>query len=391
MVNASDQAHSPVLATMTAAPSQRATAFASPLEVLQNIAERRVSGRLTVRQTETDPVIWRIHAGGGQVHFATSSLGQRERLVYVLQRNEPQLVKLLPAQLSQSDYEFLHQSWQAGMLSLPQLRKLLYLLTRDALVHCMALPQATLLFDRATGLDPILLSVPLSEALPLSYQVTGWQRLKANIGSPLQRPLLVAPEQSVRRLEGKLRLARGPNAQQTPLEALAEGLCIYELAARLDADLLRVASALADLVQAEAITLGPFEPFEQAVPARGLTIACIDDSPTIQRKVRLILEAEGYCVLSLTDPLQALLPLMREKPALVLMDISMPDLDGYEMCRMLKQCSALRQTPIVMLTGRDGLVDRSRARLVGASDYITKPFDAKTLLTVIGKRLQSAV
>ncbi|MBD2101694.1 response regulator [Leptolyngbya sp. FACHB-261] len=386
MINTSDQASSSASATATTSTIRQPTVISSPLEALQNIVQRKVSGRLTIREADAETVLWRIHTGDGHIHFASCSHGQRERLAYILQRNEPQLAKRLRVETISSDYEFLCQSWQAGILTLPQLRKLLYLLTREALIHIMALPQATLLFERSTGLDPILLSVPLQEALPLSYQVRGWQQLKPHISSPFQRPHLLAREQFARRLEGKLRLARGPDAAQTPLQALDAQLCIYEIASKLDADLLRVASALRDLVQADIIKM---EPFTQSNQSQQLTIACIDDSLTIQRKVRLMLEGEGYRVLSLTNPLQALMPLMREKPAVVLMDISMPDLDGYELCRMLKQSSALRQTPIVMLTGRDGLVDRSRARLVGASDYITKPFDAKTLLDVISKLVQT--
>ena len=69
------------------------------------------------------------------------------------------------------------------------------------------------------------------------------------------------------------------------------------------------------------------------------------------------------------------------------MDICMPDIDGYELSRQLRQSPLLRDIPIVMLTGRDGLIDRFRARMVGANEYITKPFHAKQLLTVIRKKL----
>ncbi len=309
-------------------------------------------------------------------------------MAYILQRAEPRLAVQLPANVP-SDYEFLHQAWRERVLSLAQLRRLVYFLTQETLVHVLALPQAMLQFDRTFGLDPILLSLPLRETLlPLSAQAIGWRRLKTEISSPFQRPQLVAPAKFMERYADKLQALYGPKARQTLLQALDEQPCIYDLALRLDADLLKVASALAALVRLEVLALRPFAQMHQP---RRPTIACIDDSSTVQRKVQLILKALGYQVLSLTNPLQALSSLVREKPVLVLLDISMPDLDGYELCRMLRQCSALREIPIVMLTGRDGLIDRVRARLVGASDYITKPFDTKTLTDVIAKQVQEAV
>jgi twitching motility two-component system response regulator PilG len=73
------------------------------------------------------------------------------------------------------------------------------------------------------------------------------------------------------------------------------------------------------------------------------------------------------------------------KPDLILCDIAMPELDGYELCAMLRQATAFRQIPIVMLTGKDGFIDRVKARMVGATDYMTKPFGEGELLTLVEK------
>jgi twitching motility two-component system response regulator PilG len=63
----------------------------------------------------------------------------------------------------------------------------------------------------------------------------------------------------------------------------------------------------------------------------------------------------------------------------------MPELDGYEICAMLRKSTAFRQTPIVMLTGKDGFIDRVKARIVEATDYLTKPFGASELTTIVEK------
>lgn len=114
-------------------------------------------------------------------------------------------------------------------------------------------------------------------------------------------------------------------------------------------------------------------------------IVCVDDSKTVQCHVNLILKAAGYCVLGFLEPAHALTELVQHKPALILMDICMPKVDGYEVCRLLRQSPLLRDIPIVILTGRDRLIDRFRARMVGANEYITKPFHPKQLLIIVRK------
>jgi twitching motility two-component system response regulator PilG len=87
----------------------------------------------------------------------------------------------------------------------------------------------------------------------------------------------------------------------------------------------------------------------------------------------------------LDNPVTALSQFFIHKPDLILCDITMPELDGYEVCAMLRQSSYFRQTPIVMLTGLDGFIDRVRAQMVGATDYLAKPFGEEELVTIVEK------
>jgi twitching motility two-component system response regulator PilG len=121
----------------------------------------------------------------------------------------------------------------------------------------------------------------------------------------------------------------------------------------------------------------------------GPLIACIDDSHTVQRQVKMVLEMFGFQVLGITDPTSCLTSLVRQKPALILMDITMPEIDGYELCTMLRQSRHMRNVPIVMFTGREGIIDRMRAQLAGASDYVTKPVNADKLVTKVQRLLQN--
>lgn len=97
----------------------------------------------------------------------------------------------------------------------------------------------------------------------------------------------------------------------------------------------------------------------------------------------MILQASGYKVINITDASTALRNLSRQQPLLILMDINMPEINGYDLCSMLRRSQKFKEVPIIMLTGRDGIIDRMRAKFVGANNYLTKPFEPEKLLNVV--------
>ncbi len=113
-------------------------------------------------------------------------------------------------------------------------------------------------------------------------------------------------------------------------------------------------------------------------------IACIDDSKTVQRHLSLILQKAGYEVLSITAAPEAKAQLLAHPPAVILLDIVMPDVDGYELCRQLHRTPGLADIPIIMLTGQDNSLQRIRARGVGAIDFLVKPIEPAHLLERLG-------
>jgi twitching motility two-component system response regulator PilG len=354
------------------------------------VMQRQISGKLSIREVDPSGAAWQVHAGNGQLHFASSEVGEQERLAYILCRTKSPLVPLLQEEPFTSAYQFLCHSWRTGRLDLNQLRTLVRLISQEALIHIMSLPQAVVQFDRAIDLESILVSLDLRElVMPIARQIGAWQQLRPHINSPLQRVYITNGS----RFDSELALPLSTLGTSKDTESIGALLlqrpCLYELATALDCDLLQLATLLAKSVESGVLAVSSFANVARAVPQA--TIACIDDSATVQRNVKLILEAANYNVLGLTDPLQALSRLVKERPALILMDISMPNLDGYELSRLLRQSSVLRHTPIVMLTGRDGFVDKVRARVVGATDYITKPFEAKVLMDAIQKHLKLEV
>lgn len=116
-------------------------------------------------------------------------------------------------------------------------------------------------------------------------------------------------------------------------------------------------------------------------------ILVVDDQEYLRRILYLLLEKEGYEVLLAENGKDALRKVEQQLPDLILMDVMMPELDGFATARIMHENPALRRVPIIFLTARDGLADRLVGFDVGADDYIAKPFDNDELLIRIESRL----
>jgi len=119
----------------------------------------------------------------------------------------------------------------------------------------------------------------------------------------------------------------------------------------------------------------------------GLKILVIDDSKTIRRTAETLLTKEGCQVFTAIDGFDALSKIADHQPDLIFVDIMMPRLDGYETCSLIKHNKMFRETPVVMLSSKDGLFDRARGRIVGSEQYLTKPFTRDELLGAISNQI----
>lgn len=115
----------------------------------------------------------------------------------------------------------------------------------------------------------------------------------------------------------------------------------------------------------------------------GLRVMVIDDSKTIRRTAETLLKKEGCDVLTAVDGFEALAKISDQKPHIIFVDIMMPRLDGYQTCALIKNNPQFRPTPVIMLSSKDGLFDKARGRIVGAEQYLTKPFTRDELLGAI--------
>lgn len=119
----------------------------------------------------------------------------------------------------------------------------------------------------------------------------------------------------------------------------------------------------------------------------GLKILVVDDSKTIRRTAETLLSKEGCQVFTAIDGFDALSKIADHQPDLIFVDIMMPRLDGYETCSLIKHNKLFRDTPVIMLSSKDGLFDRARGRIVGSEQYLTKPFTKDELLGAISNQI----
>lgn len=115
----------------------------------------------------------------------------------------------------------------------------------------------------------------------------------------------------------------------------------------------------------------------------GLKVMVIDDSKTIRRTAETLLQKAGCTVVTATDGFDALAKIADTNPDIIFVDIMMPRLDGYQTCALIKNNAAFKSTPVIMLSSKDGLFDKAKGRIVGADEYLTKPFSKEELFSAI--------
>ncbi len=261
-----------------------------------------------------------------------------------------------------------------------------------------------------------------------------WQAIGTEIRSPYQRPYLLHNKYKRPEVQNKY------NLLEQRLGSLLKGFSFRQLAILVKQDELKLAQSLQPYIKAGMITLhDPQSPFNKLpnvphispviIPERPATnqqlnleqnnnniavtdrnvpvsttpspsskaldhltktnynIVCVDDSPTILNEISRYLDGELFTVHKITHPLTALMQILRIKPDLILMDVGMPNIDGYELCRLLRKNFLIKNVPIIMVTGNTGILDRGKARLAGSTDYLTKPFTQAELKDMVLKHL----
>jgi len=119
-----------------------------------------------------------------------------------------------------------------------------------------------------------------------------------------------------------------------------------------------------------------------------LKVMVIDDSKTIRRTAETLLKKAGCNVITAEDGFDALAKIADNNPDIIFVDIMMPRLDGYQACALIKNNASFKDTPVIMLSSKDGLFDKAKGRIVGSDQYLTKPFSKDELLGAIREHVK---
>src|SRR3954469_9742174 len=135
----------------------------------------------------------------------------------------------------------------------------------------------------------------------------------------------------------------------------------------------------------KVVNLADFRGLKAAIDTR--IILVVDDDEIMRAALKRILEAERYRVLMAEDGLGLSKVLETTRLGMILLDVNLPWVDGYELCRLIKSPHSLRGVPIVMISARKAKDDVERGFDAGADDYVTKPFDVDQMIGTISKKL----
>jgi chemotaxis family two-component system response regulator PixG len=223
-----------------------------------------------------------------------------------------------------------------------------------------------------------------------------WQKwINAQLGdrSPNKCPLIRSPEDLQAILPPKTyhlfsKLFNGRNT-------------LRDLAIKLKKDLYKLSTSLLPYIQKGYIELVSVPDLPSPVPRTSKPkkpttidkplIVCVDDSPMICETMRSLITKAGYKFVGITQPFRAMTQLISLKPDIIFLDLMMPNTNGYEICAGLRKSSALKDTPIIILTANDGMLERVRSKMTGASDFMAKPINSQQVLATINKYLSLAI
>ncbi len=344
-----------------------------PLSLLAQLISRQVSGclKLTAQSAE-----WRLLLDRGQLNFATSSTDSFERLIRQLQT----VGSGVPASICEQMRLLFEESDEADDVISCDYRALCWLVEQKYLNHEQA--------AQLVGAIAIEVIEPFLNIREGSYELISRTQTE---GIPTYCRLDLRPIVEICQRNGKQRAAgqavtsRLPSAMTAATSStvsstgLSTGLSTGRSAAPVNSGVIPVQIA-ADSANMNRASPGNLR-------RTTYTVACIDDSPTVLNAIQKFLEDQSLSVVAINDPVKALMQIVRSKPDLILLDITMPNLDGYELCALLRRHPRYKRTPIVMVTGNTGLIDRARAKIVRASGYLTKPFTQSDLLKMVFKHL----
>ncbi|MBE9125837.1 MULTISPECIES: response regulator [unclassified Coleofasciculus] len=403
--------------------STSSLAALKPIQILRSLQRLLLSGQLLFTQAQGQQ--WSFYLYLGRLVYATGGMHSVRRWHRNLAVHCPQIAShgstwqrdLTSIDATNCwDYQLLCLWVRQQKISREQAARMIRSIIVEALFDLGQTANLTHQTQKNQSLPVKLVLIEIEQVIAeLQPLWQAWQSTPLVSCSPNQAPVIKQPE--------LLRKNGSEQVYQTLTHLLNGRRTLRDLAVQSKRDIVDVARSLQPYVQAKWVeliiipdlpvptpTTTPIPPRTaptrvNPVPSRTppttanptttsstkALVACVDDSLWVIRTMEKVIAAAGYQFLGVNDPLRAIPILLARKPNLIFLDLVMPNINGYEICTQLRKLSCFRQTPIVILTGKDGAADRIHAKFVGASDFLSKPLDARKLLDVLRKHLSQGV
>jgi two-component system, chemotaxis family, response regulator PixG len=376
----------------------------SALSVLEDFANRRASGFLKI---SANGVSWFIYLSDGMIFHANFSIDPIDRLELYMQQVLNSQQRQLDNQVFEKlrervagakledfypsyDYQTLYSLVRKEKLSVDEGAMIVKEITKETLRSVLLLNEFKYVFVTEDRKFPLMWYINfLSLSKECQDELNDWRALGTNFSSPYQRPYIIKTVQD--------------NGKYDYLRKFLVGVDFHQLGLQLNRPAIRVAQSLQPLMAAGVVGLRPpksqysklprlFVTSEPDVSAGTITttkykIVCVDDSPTILQRMNDFLDSNHFEIFLVQDSAAALTKIITVKPDAILLDIDMPNIDGYKLCSMIRRNSGLQSVPIMMVTSNSGMIDRVRAKISGATDYLTKPFTQAKLNDMVFKHV----
>lgn len=378
--------------------SSLSIAYVNTARTLASISQQRATGELQLGNNHQS---WRLYFFHGRLVYATGNLHQVRRWRRAMKQQCPDYVPSGMPIGEPWEYQLLSQSVAQNQLSMQQAQGVIKLSLEEVLFAWVSNPalaaewsavQRFALKDNS-ALGLLLSSTDVEGVLGRSQQLwKSWKALELESLNPYQSPVL-------RTVSSELATAATLPTNLRPF--LTGRYTLWDIACYARRPVTTITRFLLPWIQRGAIALEevadlphPFTDLRangaKNQPARPL-IACVDDSPTVGQFLANILEPAGYRVLKIQEPLSGIGTLSKTKPDLIFLDLVMPNANGYDLCAFLRKTPIFQNTPIIVLTSQSSFIDRTRAKLVGASDFLSKPPEPQALLSLVRQHLQSVM
>ena len=372
------------------------------IELFESLKESRFSGQLVIHNTQDR--IWVIYLYLGRIVYASGG-------VHPIRRWRRHLVAYCPERLADAEElqidlakiarEESRISWEYQLLSAWIDRGKI---SREQATEVIKATVLEVLFDIALAIDisyetiddnlltTRLILIDAEQVIKEAARLlSAWQSAKVADRSPDLAPIISRPEE--------LKNKTSDRVYENLIELLNGKQTLRDLSIRMKRDVVTVSRSLLPYIQLGLVQLVAIDdiPPPASIPiaqklfktktSPRLTIACIDDSPNVCQVMERVITEAGYHFVCEMDGLRAIAVLLSCKPDLIFLDLVMPNTNGYEICSQLRKLSYFKNTPIVILTGNDGIIDRVRAKIVGSTDFIGKPAKPEQILRTINKHV----